>query len=147
VGGLAGEGGVPAGPWWPAGILVAGRRDGSGSGQLGQLRSSGGSRRVGAGWPAATASWCDGSGRRRNGDPPGCGHVTGSGWRAEEERGPARSGSQARGPEEEERTRKEEIRKERKEVKEGKRKEKGRERKKEEKGKRKKKIREEKKGK
>jgi hypothetical protein len=48
--------------------------------------------RVSARWPATTAPWCDGSGRRSNGDPPGSGHVAGSGWRAEEERGPAGSG-------------------------------------------------------
>jgi hypothetical protein len=35
-----------AGPWWPVGIPVAGRRDGSGRGQLGRPRSSGGSRWV-----------------------------------------------------------------------------------------------------
>jgi hypothetical protein len=56
--------------------------------------------RVSAGWPATMTLWCDGSGRRSNGDPTGCGHVAGSGWRAEEERGTAWSGSQARGPEE-----------------------------------------------
>jgi hypothetical protein len=71
--------------------------------------------RVGAGWPTATAPWCDGSGRRSNGDAPRCGHVAGSGWRAEEERGQAWSKSQACGPEEEERRRKEERRKEREE--------------------------------
>jgi hypothetical protein len=38
--------GAPAGPWWPAGIPVAGRGDGSGRGQLGRLRLSGGSRWV-----------------------------------------------------------------------------------------------------
>jgi hypothetical protein len=38
--------GALAGPWWPAGIPIFGRRDRSGRGQIGRPRSSGGSRWV-----------------------------------------------------------------------------------------------------
>jgi hypothetical protein len=55
AGKLTGGGGVPAGPRWPARIPVAGRRDGSGGGQLRRLRSSGGSRQVPSGTRCQTA--------------------------------------------------------------------------------------------
>jgi hypothetical protein len=58
-GGLAGEGGALAGPWWPAEIPVAGRRDGS-------CRAT---RRLGRGWVGR-----GGSGRQR-GAVAACGGV------------------------------------------------------------------------
>jgi hypothetical protein len=61
--------GAPAGPWWPVGIPVAGRRDGSGRGQLEQLRSSGGSRWV---LLCPGAPWWRG-GARESGRPAGPG--------------------------------------------------------------------------